>query len=241
MHPLTPNATPHSHTRLLLVEPASLVRSCLQALLAQIDDVEVAGAVSAMREGTSLAEAFAPDIMLVNIKALVMTGFEALRHLRSRCPGTRLLMIVAGNSDQAMEEALCAGADGFVNISATLEELRAAIRLALTSGKQPERTAPGANGSVRDRYAHAPTRTAAVRLTARENEVLKLIASGRTNKAIAAYLCLSISTIERHRTNLIRKLDLHNAAALTAYAIRAGLVTIDRNTLGLVDYRPSAS
>jgi DNA-binding NarL/FixJ family response regulator len=225
---------------LLVVEPASLVRSCLQALLAQIDDVEVAGAVSTMREGMSLAEAAAPHVMLVNIKALVMTGFEALHHLRDRFPATRLLLLVAGNSEQSIEEALSANAHGVVNIGATLEELRGAIRSTMSSTQ--DRHSPAAAGSLRERYGFAPAKIAPrAKLTARENEVLKLIASGRTNKTIAAYLCLSISTIERHRTNLIRKLDLHNAAALTAYAIHCGLVSIDRNTPGLISSSPSAA
>ena len=233
MHASTHDGAAGALTRLLLVEPVNLVRSCLQALLGRMHDVELSGAVATIREGMAIAEALAPDLMLVDMNALLAGGPEGLRQIRERCPATRLLLLIAGNTAEAIQQAFCAGADGYVNIGATLEELGSAIRLTMTAGKQQDRRPAVPAAAVRQRYGLQPARPdTRARLTVRESEVLKLIASGRSNKAIAAHLCLSLSTIERHRTNLIRKLDLHNAAALTAYAIRSGLVAINGTTPG---------
>jgi two-component system, NarL family, response regulator NreC len=240
MHAVTLDSSAITHTRLLVVEPANLVRSCLQALLGQLNGIEVAGCVGTLREGLLLAEALAPDLLLVNVSALLVTGFDAVRQVRECCRATRLLVLTAGDSEQSIEQALCAGADGCVNIGATLEELGTAIRLTMTAAKQQDRNISGPGAGVRHHYGYGQLKEIArVKLTPRESEVLRLIASGRTNKAIAAYLCLSISTIERHRTNLIRKLDRHNAAALTAYAIRVGLVCVDHDAPGIVYSGPS--
>ncbi|MEQ1667158.1 MAG: response regulator transcription factor [Sulfuriferula sp.] len=136
-------------------------------------------------------------------------------------------MLTIHKTDEYIHESLRAGADGYILKDATHDELRVAIRSVL-NGKTY--LSPDISGKVINGYlgaGNAPSHTSTWdTLTHREREVLKLVAEGHPNKFIADYFCLSIKTVEKHRSNLMKKLDLHNASMLTAYAIEKGLVEI---------------
>jgi DNA-binding NarL/FixJ family response regulator len=138
-----------------------------------------------------------------------------------------VLVLTAHKADEYIHESLRAGADGYILKDATHDELRVAIRSVL-NGKTY--LSPDISKNVISAYlgtdkATGTTSSAWDTLTHREREVLKLVAEGRPNKYIADYFCLSVKTIEKHRSNLMKKLDLHNASMLTAYAIEKGLVS----------------
>ena len=154
-----------------------------------------------------------------------MTGMDAIREIKKRYPQTKIIALTVHKTEEYLRTTLQAGADGYVLKDATHDELMMAIESVL---KGKTYLSPGVSGKVIEGYlegkeSQIPASTLGL-LSQREREVLKLIAEGYKNKEIATDLCISLKTVEKHRANLMKKLDLHNAAALTAYAIEQGLV-----------------
>ncbi len=210
---------------IVIVEDHTILREGLKALLSMSHDLRVAGEAGDGMEAVRVARERKPDLVLMDLSMPRMTGMEAIRGIRRDAPGTRILVLTVHKTEEYVRAAFEAGADGYVPKDATREELLLAIRTVL-GGKRyvsPEITGTviegyleGAKTSRRDNVWES--------LTSREREVLKLIAEGYKNREIAELLCISLKTVEKHRDSLIRKLDLHNVAALTAYAIEKGLV-----------------
>ena len=154
-----------------------------------------------------------------------MNGLEAIVDIKRRFPATKILVITIHKTEEYIHEALRAGADGYILKDASHDELRIALR-SIVNGKtylSPDISAKVINGFLgtgKIDGAASPWET----LTHREREILKLVAEGHPNRSIAEFLCLSVKTVEKHRSNLMRKLNLHNASTLTAYAIERGLV-----------------
>jgi DNA-binding NarL/FixJ family response regulator len=156
-------------------------------------------------------------------------GLEAIAEIKKRAPDIRILVVTMHKTDEYIQEALRTGASGYILKESSHDELRTAIRTVL-SGKVylspdvSERVVSGflSGGTSKPVVAASAWDT----LTIREREVLKLVAEGHGNKHIADYLCLSIKTVEKHRSSLMRKLGLRNASMLTAYAIEKGIVTL---------------
>jgi DNA-binding NarL/FixJ family response regulator len=155
-----------------------------------------------------------------------MSGMEAIREIKKRYPQTRIIALTVHKTDEYLHTTLQAGADGYVLKDATHDELVMAIKNVM---KGKSYLSPGVSEKVIEGYLEgkeiagpdSPWET----LSPREREVLKLIAEGYKNKEIADDLCISLKTVEKHRANLMKKLDLHNAAALTVYAMQKGLVS----------------
>jgi DNA-binding NarL/FixJ family response regulator len=155
-----------------------------------------------------------------------MDGMDAIREIKKRCPSTKVLALTVHRTEEYILATLRAGADGYVLKDATHAELLMAIRSVLMGKRY---LSPGASEKVIEGYldgrktlrSHSPWDT----LTQREREVLKLIAEGYKNREIADYLYISVKTVEKHRANLMKKLDLHSTSALTALAMEKGLVT----------------
>jgi DNA-binding NarL/FixJ family response regulator len=166
-----------------------------------------------------------PDLILMDLSMPRMTGMDAIREIKKRYPATKIIALTVHKTEEYLRTTLQAGADGYVLKDATHNELMMAIQNVL-NGKTY--LSPGVSEKVVEGYlegkeSQMPNSTLGL-LSQREREVLKLIAEGYKNKEIAADLCISLKTVEKHRANLMKKLDLHNAAALTAYAIEQGLV-----------------
>jgi DNA-binding NarL/FixJ family response regulator len=212
--------------RIFIVEDHTLLRAGLRALLSQDPDIEIVGEADNGRDAIRAIGSLAPNLVLMDLSMPGMNGIEAMHDIKRRNPRTRILVLTVHKTDEYIHESLRAGADGYILKDATHDELRVAIRSVL-NGKTY--LSPDISGKVIHGYlGTGKTDNAASTwdtLTHREREVLKLVAEGHPNKYIADYLCLSIKTVEKHRSNLMKKLDLHNASTLTSYAIEKGLVT----------------
>jgi DNA-binding NarL/FixJ family response regulator len=216
--------------RILLVEDHTLLRAGLRALLLQDPDLEIVGEADNGRDAVRAMSALAPDLVLMDLSMPGLGGIEAIIEIRRRSIETRIIVLTIHKSDEYIHAALHAGANGYVLKDATHDELRGAIRTVL-SGKTY--LSPDVSSRMIATYLSGADARVVVRpwdtLTHREREILKLVAEGRANRQIAEYLNLSVKTVEKHRSNLMRKLDLHNVAMLTTFAIENGLLANSEN------------
>jgi DNA-binding NarL/FixJ family response regulator len=216
----------NSGKRIFIVEDHTLLRAGLRALLTQDPDVEIVGEADNGRDAIRAIATLSPDLVLMDISMPGMNGIEAMLDIKRRNPDTRILVLTIHKTEEYIHASLRAGADGYILKDASHDELRVAIRSVL-NGKTY--LSPDVSGKVINGYLDTGKATNASSawdaLTHREREVLKLVAEGHPNKFIADYLCLSVKTVEKHRSNLMKKLNLHNASTLTSYAIEKGLVT----------------
>lgn len=211
--------------RIVLAEDHTILREGLRALLSADPKFEIVGEAADGREAIRWVEKLGPDLVMMDLSMPRMTGMDAIREIKKRYPATKIIALTVHKTEEYLRTTLQAGADGYVLKDATHEELMLAIENIL-EGKTY--LSPGISEKVIAGYLEGkenrlPSSTLGV-LSPREREVLKLIAEGYKNKEIAADLCISLKTVEKHRANLMKKLDLHNVAALTSYAIEQGLV-----------------
>ncbi|CAA7627100.1 response regulator transcription factor [Magnetospirillum sp. UT-4] len=205
--------------RILIAEDQQLVRQGLAALL-KAEDVEIVGEAEDGEAAVAAARALRPDIVLMDLSMPALDGVEATRRIKRAVPQVRVLILTVANCERRVAEALRAGADGYALKKLGHEQLMAAIH-AVRAGRTY--LGPGLDeAQVREflETAEPPSPS----LTAREREVLRLIAQGQKNREIAELLSIAIKTVETHRTKIMQKLDLHNSAELAAYAIRRGLI-----------------
>lgn len=213
--------------RILLVEDHTLLRQGLCSLLSTDPNLEVVGEADNGKDAIRLAGSLSPNLILMDLSMPGTNGTESIREIKKRYPGSKILVLTVHMAEEYIREALHAGADGYVLKHATCDELILAIKSVL-NGKtylSPDIAEKVVSGYLDGGKGINPV-SAWDSLTLREREVLKLIAEGQGNKHIASYLCVSVKTVEKHRSNLMRKLDLHNAAVLTSYAIEKGMVSM---------------
>jgi DNA-binding NarL/FixJ family response regulator len=213
--------------RIMIVENHTLLRAGLRVLLTQDPNLEVVGESDNGRDAIKMAVKLMPDLILTDLNMPGMNGIEATRAIKMLLPDTRVLVLTVHKTDEYIHESLKAGADGYILKDATHHELSVAIN-SILNGKtylSPDISERVVSGYLNPGGSTSITSTWDT-LTTREREVLKLVAEGHPNRYIAEYLSLSVKTVEKHRSNLMKKLDLHNASTLTAYAIEKGLVTI---------------
>jgi DNA-binding NarL/FixJ family response regulator len=212
--------------KIVLAEDHTILREGLKALLSSDPQFDIIGEAADGREAVRCVEKFGPDLLLMDLSMPRMSGMEAIREIKKRYPQTRIIALTVHKTDEYLHTTLQAGADGYVLKDATHDELVMAIKNVM---KGKSYLSPGVSEKVIEGYLEgkeiagpdSPWET----LSPREREVLKLIAEGYKNKEIADDLCISLKTVEKHRANLMKKLDLHNAAALTVYAMQKGLVS----------------
>ena len=212
--------------RIVIAEDHTILREGLRALISSQEDLEVVGEAGDGMEAVRQVEGLTPDLILMDLSMPKMNGVEAIREIRKRIPQTRILALTVHKTEEFILEVLQAGADGYIPKDASSNELMMAIRSVLMGKRYlcPSVSRVVIEGYLESRRTPEST-TPWDTLTKREREILKLIAEGHKNKEIADYLCISVKTVEKHRANLMKKLDLHSAAALTAYAMERGLVT----------------
>ena len=212
--------------RIVIAEDYTILREGLRSLLSSNPDFEIVGEAEDGREAIRCVEKFKPDLILVDISMPRMNGMDAIREIKKRFSETKILVLTVHKTEEYILTTLKAGADGYILKDSTHAELVLAVKNVL-SGKHY--ISPGISEKVIEGYLDGrktlKTRTAWETLTQREREILKLIAEGYKNKEIADDLCISVKTVEKHRANLMEKLDLHNVQALTALAIEKGLVS----------------
>ena len=205
--------------RILIAEDQELVRQGLAALLA-VDDVTIVGEAEDGRGAVTLAQSLLPDVVLMDLSMPELDGVEATRRIKRLTPQVKVLVLTIANCERRVAEALAAGADGYALKKLGHGELMAAIT-AVCSGKTY--LGPGLSEDLVKEYLEGNDGSGAS-LTARERQVLRLIAQGQKNREIADELGIAVKTVETHRTKIMQKLDLHNSAELAAYAIRRGLI-----------------
>jgi DNA-binding NarL/FixJ family response regulator len=210
---------------IVLADDHTILREGLRALLTSDSNFEIVGEARDGREAVRCVEKLLPDLLLMDLSMPRMSGMDAIREIKRRYPDTKIIALTVHKTEEYLLTTLQAGADGYVLKDATHDELIMAIKNVM-GGKSY--LSPGVSEKVIEGYLEGKGNSLSVSswetLSPREREVLKLIAEGYKNKEIAEDLCISLKTVEKHRANLMKKLDLHNAAALTVYAVERGLV-----------------
>lgn len=213
--------------RVLVVDDHTMFREALRLMLEKDPGIEVVGEAGDGSQVGALVTRLAPDVVVMDVSMPTVNGIEATRGLLAVHPQLRVVALSAFGYKRFVMEMLEAGAVGYVVKSAAGEELVRAI-VSAAQGKTyicSEAAATLVEASRRGRSAPAGTR-GEKRLGRRETEVLRLLAEGKSSPQIAEVLCISVSTVDVHRRNIMRKLELHNVAELTKYAIRIGLTGI---------------
>jgi two-component system response regulator NreC len=215
-----------SKIRLLLVDDHQIVRAGLRMLFQAEADMEIVGEVSSGDEAIQAVHDLKPDVVLMDVVMPGMSGMEATRRIKETNPEVAVLALTMHEDEQYFFEMLNAGASGYVPKRAAPDDLVSAIRVASQGNVFLYPTM--AKLLVKD-FLHRSEAGAAPpgeELTAREREVLTCIAEGMTNREIAETLVISAKTVDRHRENIMRKLNMHNRIELVKYAIEKGLISV---------------
>lgn len=210
----------------LLAEDHLIVREGLRTLLVAEDDIEVIAETNSGRETVQQTLKLRPDVVVMDIAMPQLNGLEATRQILHAAPETKILILSAHSDDAYVERAMELGAMGYLIKQTSVHTLKDAIR-DVWSGRKV--FSPGIAKRFEKRHRQSLDSKGVVKeskthLTAREMEVLQQIAEGAANKQIAADLAISIKTVEKHRDHLMQKLDIHDTAGLTRYAIECGII-----------------
>ena len=212
--------------RILIADDHDVVREGLKTLLAARADFEVCGEAATGREAVAKARELQPHVVVLDFSMPELNGLEATRQIRKARPGTEVLILTMHDSETLAREVLVAGARGFLLKTHAKRQLAAAVDA--LAQHQPFFTGE-LSALVLEAFLHpdqhpAKTGAPADRLTPREREIVQLIAEGRTSKDLALLLGLSVKTVDAHRANIMRKLDLHSVSELVLYAVRNQIV-----------------
>ena len=214
-----------SALRILIADDHEVARKGIRALLESHAGWEVCAEARDGREAVECASRLKPDVLVLDIGMPNLNGLDAARQILAIMPDARILILTVHDSEQMVREVLATGARGFLLKSDAGRDLVTAVEAV-----QNRRTffTPKVAQMLLDGYLRPQESDALDRrvLTPREREVIQLVAEGKTTKEVATALSLSVKTAETHRTNLMRKLDLHSIADLTLYAVRNGIVHV---------------
>lgn len=217
---------PARRTRILVADDHTIVRQGLRAILEGEPDIEVVGEAADGREAVRKASTLAPDVVIMDVSMPKMNGLEATARIVKNNPTIRVVALTMHSSEEYVYSLLKAGAKGYLLKESVSSDLVEAIHAVEVGGTYLH---PSISTKVVEGYLKRPqtkTRAGMVDvLTPREREILQLIAEGHTNKEIAGTLVLSVKTIENHRTRIMDKLEIHNVAGLTRYAIDRGIAS----------------
>ena len=213
--------------KVLLADDHTVVRQGLRALLQAEPDIETVGEAETGRQAVELTRTLQPDVVVMDIAMPMLNGLEATRQILKSVPRTRVLILSSYSDDEYVYQLSEAGAAGYLLKQAAIVDLVTAIRKIKTG--QTFFSAAISKRLMR-RYRETVIRGVFAKklsdngLTSRETEVLQLIAEGKANKQIAGELNISIKTVEKHRQHVMDKLDIHDIAGLTRYAIAKGII-----------------
>jgi DNA-binding NarL/FixJ family response regulator len=210
----------------LLADDHMIVREGMLALLNQETDIQIVGEAENGRQAVALSATLTPNVVVMDIAMPLLNGLEATRQILHTAPTTRVLILSAHGDDAYVEQAMALGAAGYLIKQTAAHVLAVAIR-EVCKGKRFFSPSVSSRRYHHQRKAKAlgekPKQNAA-HLTSREMEVLQLIAEGKANKETADELHISIKTVEKHRQKVMEKLNIHDTASLTRYAISAGII-----------------
>jgi DNA-binding NarL/FixJ family response regulator len=211
--------------RIVIAEDHTIVRDGLRSLLTYEGNIDVVGEAEDGMEAIRCVKNKEPDLLLLDLNMPKMDGISAIKEIKKQSPNVKILALTMHKDEEYVLEAFRSGVDGYCIKTSSGEEVLSAIKIVL-SGRQF--VSPDISGKVLEGYLEGKKtikkESSWDSLTQREKEVLKLVGEGYQNKYISEYLCISIKTVEKHRANIMEKLDLHSASALTAYAFEKGLV-----------------
>ncbi len=212
--------------KVLLADDHTVVRQGLRALLAAETDMTVVGEADTGRQALRLAIRLMPDVVVMDVAMPLLNGLEATRQIIKEVPGTRVLVLSSYSDDEYVRQVTEAGAAGYLLKQTAAEDLIRAIREAKRGNAF---FSPAISKRMLENYREAfltgsPPRMRVDRLTSREAEVLQLVAEGKVNKQIAAEICVSMKTVEKHCQQVMNKLNIHDVAGLTRYAIAKGII-----------------
>lgn len=217
-------------TRIVLAEDHTILREGLRAIFASEPDLELVGEATDGREAINKARELQPELLILDLSMPRMDGLTALKDIKRVAPRTRVLVMTVHSSEEYVFQAIEGGADGYLLKESSATELMLAVRSVLAGerylsaavashvvaaflqGKNARETEPRPSSGLE-------------LLSTREREVLKLVAEGYRSREIGDFLCISEKTVEKHRANLMRKLGVNGAAALTTFAIEKGLIS----------------
>jgi len=209
----------------LLAEDHQVVREGFRSLLEHESDIKVVGEAETGREAVQLTRKLRPSVVVMDIAMPLLNGLEATRQIRKDFPNTKVLILSAHSDDAYVEQVSALGASGFLLKQTSSHVLATAIR-EVQEGKSF--FSSSVSKRVKDRSdklaARGGSKKSGNRLSSREVEVLQLIAESKPNKQVAAELGVSFKTVDKHRQHLMSKLDIHDVAGLTRYAIAEGII-----------------
>ncbi len=218
--------------RIIIVEDQTILREGLRSLLAFQPDLEIVGEAKDGLEAIRKVDKLLPDLVMTDLPMPRMSGIEAIKEIKKKWPKIKILALTVNDAEEYVLAALRAGADGYILKDATNAELLQAIRDILSGNRV---LSPGISEKVIEGYLENKNkqeiRSLWDTLTVREREILKLIGEGKKNKEIADSLSISPNTVEKHRANIMEKLNLHSVSSLTAYAVEKGLINRDSSAV----------
>jgi DNA-binding NarL/FixJ family response regulator len=207
--------------RLVIIEDQTAIREMLVEILRLDKTCQLVGQSGDGQGGLSLCIEVKPDVVILDAKLPGLNGVDLLRRLVKHLPGVRVLVFSGHENPMLVREMLEIGAHGFVEKTAGLTELRKGLETVANGGTY---FGPAVAALLRDVVSNPAASNSADFLTDREREILQLVAESHSTKEIAAKLDISVKTVDNHRTNLMRKLNLHDVASLTRYAVEIGLI-----------------
>ncbi len=215
-------------TKILLVDDHMVLRQALRALLEAEAGLEVVGDAENGREAVELARKLQPDVVVMDIAMPHLNGLEATRRIAQEAPRAKVLILSSYSDDKFVQEIVEAGAVGYILKQTAAPEFIKAVREA---HKGKAWFSPSISKRLFDRYRQVPAKDhpspeqkTPLALTSREREVLQHVAEGEANREIAAALAISVKTVEKHRQRAMDKLDIHDIAGLTRYAMAVGII-----------------
>ncbi|HET7625144.1 MAG TPA: response regulator transcription factor [Verrucomicrobiae bacterium] len=210
---------------LLLVDDHTVVRQGLRALLNPEEDIEVIGEAENGRVAVQMARKTPPDVVVMDVAMPLLNGLEATRQILKTVPSAKILALTSYGDDDCVQQMTEAGVSGYLLKQTAANDLLKAIREVQKGNAFFSPTiAKRLRDQCREAFANGQPVKKNIELTSRESEVLQLIAEGFSNKQIAAELCISIKTVEKHRQQVMNKLNIHDVAGLTRYALSKGMV-----------------
>jgi two-component system response regulator NreC len=216
-----------SNIRIVLADDHTLFRQGVRNLLAVEPDMEVVGEAADGGEAVEKAAALRPNVVLMDIGMPGLSSFEAAREIRRQRPETKVLFLTMYDDEDYLVEGMSVGGSGYVLKDSPAQQLVSGIRDVFRGGSYlSPRMLSQLVDDFRSRSGPGARTSRFATLTPREREVMKMLAEGRSVKEIAFHLVLSIKTVEAHKFNLMRKLDIHNKAHLVQYAIQKKIIQI---------------
>jgi len=211
--------------KIVIAEDHKILREGLKALVKLNEDFEVAGEAGDGVDAIRAAEKYRPDLLLLDLSMPRMNGISVIKDIKSRFPEMKIMALTVHDTEEYILETFHSGLDGYCLKDSSSSELLTAIRRVLQGDTY---LSPGISEKVLVGFLEGKktlkSGTSWDSITQREKEVLKLVGEGYRNKEISDYLCISVKTVEKHRSNIMRKLEVHTSSGLTAIAIDKGLV-----------------